>query len=124
MVLFWSYRGQYYTKKLLVGHLGVCMAFLLLHIASRCSQSCRSVGSRASRTQSPTRLNDSTTNMIASPGQTAIHHAWSSTSRPSATRFPQVGAGGGTPAPRKLSADSTTIPQPICSVASTTTLLM
>src|SRR5215510_6086733 len=76
-------------------------------------QSCRSLGSRASRTQSPQRLKDNTTSMIASPGQTAIHHAWSSTSRPSATRFPQVGAGGGTAAPRKLRADSTTIPQPI-----------
>src|SRR6266446_4036646 len=86
-------------------------------------QSCRNVGSRASRTQSPKRLKDNTTSMIASPGQTAIHHAWSNTSRPSATRLPQVGAGGGTPAPRKLRADSTTIPQPICSVASTTTLL-
>src|SRR5882724_5906822 len=86
--------------------------------------SCRSLGSRMSRNQSPTILNDNTTSIMAIPGQTDTHHSVSTYLRPSATIPPQVGAGGGIPAPRKLSDASTTMAQPTCSVESTTTLLL
>ena len=68
--------------------------------------SCRSLGSRASLSQSPNRFRDSTVANMASPGSDEIHHAIAILSRPSESMDPQAGVGGGTPAPRKLRAAS------------------
>ena len=74
--------------------------------------SCRSRGSRVSRSQSPNRFRAITVNIMATPGRVEIHHATASLSLPSETMEPQAGVGGGTPAPRKLSVDSTSITIP------------
>src|SRR6516165_4948410 len=71
------------------------------------SAACR--GSVAARSRSPTRLKASTVRNIAAAGKNAIDGAVSRLSRPSAIMPPQLGAGGGTPRPRKLSAPSTTM---------------
>src|SRR5438477_9574087 len=69
----------------------------------------RSRGSSASRRPSPTRLNDSTTRKIASPGQTAIQGALVRKRCAALSMLPQDGAGGCWPRPRKDSAASAMI---------------
>src|SRR6202023_4445820 len=54
----------------------------------------RSLGSSASRRPSPTRLNDSTTRKIASPGHSAIHGALVRKRCAELSMLPQEGAGG------------------------------
>src|SRR2546428_185235 len=71
------------------------------------AQSWRSLGSRVSRSQSPSRLKASTTSRMASPGRNDTHHALVTTSRPSAIIEPHAGVGGGMPAPRNDSDAST-----------------
>jgi hypothetical protein len=44
--------------------------------------------------------------MMASPGNIETHQAVTISSRPSAIMSPHAGVGRGSPAPRKLSADS------------------
>src|SRR5207245_3715944 len=73
------------------------------------AQSCRSLGSSVSRSQSPSRLKASTTRRIARPGKNETHHALVTKSRPSAIMEPQAGMGGGMPAPRNDSEASTMI---------------
>ncbi len=53
------------------------------------------------------------------PGISDTHHASAMRPRPSDTISPQVGVGGGMPAPRKLSDASAMITTPIFSVTST-----
>src|SRR5439155_9291986 len=67
--------------------------------------SCRSLGSSRSRSQSPNTLTDRTRRVIAMPGISDTHHASAMRPRPSNTISPQVGVGGGMPAPRKLNDD-------------------
>src|ERR1700724_2856797 len=67
----------------------------------------RSLGSSASRRPSPTRLNDSTTRKIASPGQIAIHGALVRKRCAALSMLPQDGAGGCWPSPKNDSAAST-----------------
>ena len=66
-------------------------------------------GSMASRSASPNRLMPSTVKMIASPGNTPSHHALVRYSLPWLSMPPQLGVGGCTPNPRKLSDDSAMI---------------
>src|SRR5262249_19726368 len=66
-------------------------------------------GSVEARSRSPTKLNASTVRNIAAAGRNAIDGAVSRLSRPSAIMPPQLGAGGGTPRPKKLNAPSTTM---------------
>src|SRR5262245_56920361 len=79
----------------------------------------RSRGSNRSRTASPTRLTESTTSRIASPGSVDTHHADAISALPSATITPHDGFGGGMPAPRNESVASSTITKPTWSVDST-----
>ena len=65
-----------------------------------------SLGSRTSRSQSPSRLAPSTTSMIARAGKTLGGQAVVTSSRASATILPQVGISVETPKPRKLKAGS------------------
>src|SRR3982075_833534 len=81
---------------------------------------CRRRGSAASRKPSPTKLNDKTASVIASPGNVAIHGATSTYCRPSARMLPQLGVGGSTPRPRKLNAASDVIAPGIVNDANTT----
>jgi hypothetical protein len=67
----------------------------------------RSRGSSASRKPSPTRLSDSTTRKIASPGQIAIHGALVRKRCAALSMLPQDGAGGCWPSPKNDSAAST-----------------
>ena len=62
--------------------------------------SCRNLGSRRSRSQSPKKLSDITTRKMAKPGQNEIHHASSINCLPSLTLLPHAGIGSGMPAPR------------------------
>ena len=57
--------------------------------------------------------------MIAAPGNRDAHHAVAMYSLPFDTINPHPGVGGGIPAPRKLSEDSTTMAQPTCKVMRT-----
>ena len=70
---------------------------------------CRSLGSRRSRTQSPRMFSESTVTRIAMPGRIETHQACSMRPRPSATITPHDGVGGGMPTPRNESAASSTI---------------
>lgn len=63
-------------------------------------------GSSASRRASPSTLNESTTAKMASPGNTAIHHASWMNPRPSASIRPHEGSGGWVPSPMNESAAS------------------
>src|SRR3970040_1819566 len=67
------------------------------------AQPVRSLGSSASRRESPKRLNPKTAALIARPGKMAIQGARSanSTAAPRSMR-PQAGVGSATPRPRKL----------------------
>src|SRR6185503_2028082 len=87
------------------------------------AHSWRNLGSNRSRSQSPNRLTDRTSAVIASPGIRETHHASAMRPRPSETIRPQVGVGGGMPAPRKLSAASAKITTPMLSVSRTMNVL-
>src|SRR5215472_18503889 len=76
-------------------------------------------GSLRSRKPSPSRLKPSTVTMIASPGRVARCGESRMYDKPKASVAPQLGVGGGTPRPRKLSAASVVIAVPMPSVAST-----
>src|SRR6185295_8617086 len=88
-------------------------------VEEHAAQSCRRRGSSQSRSQSPNRLNASTTSMIAAPGTTESHHALAMCPRPSETIWPHEGVGGAMPAPRNESDASTMITKPMWSVSST-----
>src|SRR5258707_14632236 len=79
----------------------------------------RSRGSSASRRPSPTRLNDSTTRKIASPGHSAIHGALVRKRGAALSMLPQDGEGGCCPKPKNDSAASAMIAAAIESVACT-----
>lgn len=79
----------------------------------------RSLGSSLSRSQSPTRLPESTTKVMANPGMNETHQAETSSPLPSAHMVPHEGAGGGMPAPKKLSVASRVITVPALKVART-----
>src|SRR6185503_5450950 len=84
------------------------------------AHSWRSCGSSFTRSQSPSRLADSTISMMQMPGSTVSHQC--PTIRPclpSDIIRPQAGLGGGTPTPRNDSAASVTITTPSISVPST-----
>src|SRR5262249_10035293 len=66
-------------------------------------------GSVSARSVSPTILKASTLRNMKMAGRKASQGAMSRLSRPSAIMLPQLGAGGGTPNPRKESAPSTTM---------------
>src|SRR6185312_3851017 len=66
--------------------------------------STQTLGSRASRRRSPTRLIASTVARIARPGKVGSHHATLTKSRPSAIIWPHVGYVRPEPTPRKESA--------------------
>src|SRR5574341_764902 len=68
-----------------------------------------SLGSIASLSASPNKLMPSTVRMIASPGNRPSHHALVRYSLPWLSIPPQLGVGGCTPNPRKLSDDSAMI---------------
>src|SRR5215831_5698583 len=89
----------------------------------RLAHSCRSLGSSRSRSQSPNRLTDSTSKVMAMPGISATHQASASRPRPSEIIMPQVGVGGGMPAPRKLSEASAMMTTPMFSVTRTMKVL-
>ena len=61
---------------------------------------------------------------MAKPGIVEIHQASAKKSLPSATIEPQAGVGGGTPAPKKLKVDSTSITMLTWRVATTIRVLM
>src|SRR5262249_37648989 len=85
----------------------------------RPAHSWRSLGSRRSRSQSPNRLTDSTRRVMAMPGIRATHQASASRPRPSGTIVPQVGVGGGMPAPRNDNDASAMMTTPMLSVTRT-----
>src|SRR5215218_499114 len=58
------------------------------------------LGSSASRSPSPSRLNASTVSSSAAPGKTMYHHCVSKLSEASAIIQPQLAVGGETPTPR------------------------
>src|SRR5262249_17349609 len=74
-----------------------------------CGHSAPGLGSVSARRVSPTMLKASTLRNMNRAGRKASHGAISRLSRPSPIMLPQLGAGGGTPNPRKLSAPSTTM---------------
>src|SRR3990170_4947325 len=80
-------------------------------------QSC--LGSRASRSPSPTKLNAMTVRRIAAPGAVTRCGATKRKCRPSPIIDPHDGAGGATPRPRKESPASATMARAIPKVAST-----
>src|SRR5215471_5188211 len=82
----------------------------------------RSRGSERSRSHSPVALTARTKATMARPGKSEIHHACTRYSRPAAIIDPHAGAGGGMPAPIKLSAASATTTKPTWDVASTITV--
>jgi len=57
-------------------------------------------GSRASRTESPSRLNPSVVISRVSEGKIQNHQSWKPLPWASASMLPQVGVGGPTPTPR------------------------
>src|SRR5262249_7981243 len=70
-------------------------------------------GSRTSRSASPSMLKPKTAREMAAPGQMAIHGARYMNERPEPESIaPHEGEGGGTPKPRKESADSARIAAP------------
>src|SRR5262245_57851739 len=84
---------------------------------------CRNFGPSRSRNQSPNRYTARTSDVIANPGISETHHASAMRPRPSETISPQVGVGGGMPAPRKLSAASAIMTTPMLSVTRTMNVL-
>jgi hypothetical protein len=62
-----------------------------------------SLGSRTSRRASPMKLKANTTRKIATPGDRVSQGAWSMVSKAPRNIPPQVGVGGLTRTPRKLS---------------------
>src|SRR6185503_5322179 len=78
-----------------------------------------SFGSSASRSPSPSRLNDSTVRKMARPGHTAIHGAVVRKRCAELSIEPQDGAGGCCPSPRNESAASAMMAAAIESVACT-----
>src|ERR1019366_5149718 len=83
------------------------------------AHSWRNRGSIRSRNQSPNRFTDSTRSVIAMPGMIDTHQASAIRPRPSEIISPQVGVGGGMPAPRKLSEASAMTTTPMLRVTST-----
>src|SRR5690348_2535277 len=77
------------------------------------------LGSSASRRPSPTRLSDSTTRKIASPGQIAIHGALVRKRCAAFSMLPHDGEGGCWPNPRNDNAASAMIAAATDSVACT-----
>src|SRR5881397_3937690 len=83
-----------------------------LHQTSFCSMRpqvrCRSLGSKASRSESPKRLNPNTARLIARPGKIASHGAFSAyeSALPESIN-PHDGVGSAVPSPRKLNEAST-----------------
>src|SRR5580765_3227304 len=77
-----------------------------------------SFGLRASRSQSPSRLTESTSSTSAAPGTTVIHH-WPENrkSLPMRISVPSEGVVGGTPTPRKDRVASVMMAMPMLSVA-------
>src|SRR5205085_8626376 len=67
------------------------------------------LGSSASRSPSPSRLNASTVSSSAAPGNTMYHHCVSKLSDASAIIQPQLAVGGDTPTPRNERAASSRI---------------
>src|SRR6266480_3894906 len=81
-----------------------------------------SFGFRASRSQSPSRLTDSTRVTSATPGNTVIHHSPENRkSLPTRMRVPSEGRVGGRPTPRKESVASVMMAVAIWMVAITST---
>src|SRR5699024_6659774 len=81
--------------------------------------SCPLLGSHLFRAFSPTRLNENTGRNRNTPGTRTMCGCWANTvPSPSAIMFPHVGAGGGTPGPRKLRDASATINTEIITMAS------
>src|SRR5918996_2751911 len=68
-----------------------------------------SFGSRTSRRASPKKLKDSTTRKMAMPGERVSQGARSMVSKALRNMPPQVGVGGFTPTPKKLSEASSKI---------------
>jgi hypothetical protein len=60
-----------------------------------------------SRNPSPKRLSPRTVTRTNIPGNTVIHQDSLITAMPSFSMFPQLGVGGGVPAPKKLKEAST-----------------
>src|SRR6185503_12761311 len=82
----------------------------------------RSFGLSASRSQSPSRLTDSTRVTSASPGNTVIHHSPENRkSLPTRISVPSEGWVAGTPTPRKESVASVTMAVAMWIVAMTST---
>src|SRR5256886_33250 len=82
----------------------------------------RSFGFRASRSQSPSRLTDSTSVTGAAPGNTVIHHSPENRkSLPTRISVPSEGRVGGRPTPRKESVASVMMAVAIWMVAITST---
>ena len=79
----------------------------------------RSLGSRASLRPSPTMLKAKTTSMIARPGAKDNTGVVSRYRYPSLTIAPQAAPGGAIPTPRKLSAASAKMADPIIMVIKT-----
>lgn len=73
---------------------------------------CLNLGSNLSRSQSPRKFPERTTNPMAIPGNVEIHQAVSTRFLPSLIILPQDGAGGGIPTPRKLKEASVIINKP------------
>src|SRR5262245_53624323 len=81
-----------------------------------------SLGFSASRSQSPSRLIDSTITTSATPGKMVIHHSpENKNSLPIRINVPSDGSVGGTPTPRNESVASVRIAVAMLIVASTST---
>src|SRR5262249_59589246 len=82
----------------------------------------RSFGLSASRSQSPSRLTESTSVTSAAPGNTVIHHSPERrNSLPTRIRVPREGWVGGTPTPRKERVASMRVATAMVMVAMTST---
>src|SRR5262249_7761517 len=82
----------------------------------------RSFGLSASRSQSPSRLTESTSTTRAAPGNTVIHHSPERrNSLPTRIRVPREGWVGGTPTPRKERVASMMMATAMLMVAMTST---
>src|SRR5690606_18151503 len=79
----------------------------------------RERGSIRSRSQSPSRLTESTSRNNAAPGKATIQGARSRYSRPTLMIDPQLGSGGRMPRPRNESPASNRIIRPNSAVATT-----
>ena len=89
---------------------------------NRAADSSRSLGFSASRSQSPSRLIDSTMTTSAAPGKMVIHHSpENKKSLPMRISVPSDGSVGGTPTPRNDSVASVRIAVAMLIVASTST---